>query len=229
MGIEIKIIEGVEYILKTKYDSTIQGMDSRISKLSTQKNEAETSFQTLQQQLDDMAGKLGLVDNLQTQNQDLQSQLSQSNSRYDRHSLLSGIGINDDSQRKVFDMFYNSHVSSLGEGSEAPAFGDWVKGMQASPDSAPLVLRSAFTAPSQGQGTPAPSQGSPAPSQGTPAPAPQVQPAPPANYGVVGDSNTMTKNQILDRAASDTSFYKQNRDMVKHLHNPAKYPKPEAG
>jgi len=219
------IIEGVEYVLKSQYDSTVQGMDSRIAKLSVQKNEAETSSTSMQARLDDMQGKLGLVDNLQLQAKDLQSKLDQSNTRYDRHSLLSGLGINDDSQRSTFEMFYNQHLQSIPEGQDRPQFGDWVTGLSTNPESAPLILRSVFGS-QPAAAPPAPEQNqpgqTPAPIQ---APAP---PAPPANIGVVGSTNTMTKSQILDRAGADPSFYRANRDMVKHLHNPAKYPKPEA-
>tara|TARA_R110000751_G_scaffold209341_1_gene313204 strand:+ start:3541 stop:4227 length:687 start_codon:yes stop_codon:yes gene_type:complete len=226
MAVETTIIEGVEYVLKSKFDATIQGMDQRISKLSSQKNEAETSFATTQEQIDEMKGRLGLVDNLQKQTQDLQSKLEQSNTRYDRHSHLSGLGINDDSQRATFEMFYNQHLQGLPEGQERPQFGEWVTNLSSNPADAPLILQSVFSAPPATSPAVASSETPAQPFQSIQAATP-APPAPPSNIGVVGSQNTMSKAQILDRAAGDSQFYKQNREMVKHLHNPSKYPKPE--
>ena len=57
-------------------------------KLSARAVQAEETAQALQTELDNQTGKLGSLDTLQSKIEELQSQLTDANSRYDRHNAM---------------------------------------------------------------------------------------------------------------------------------------------
>lgn len=212
MAVKTITHEGQEYVLKSSYDATVQGMQERISKISTQKNDALSQIEALQGSLDDMQGKLGQIDTFQQRITQLEGDLANANTRYDRHSVLSGIGVNDESVRATFEHLH----STLG--GETP-FSDWVNGMKEDPSTAPLILQS-FIKPQgnqQGQQQQQNNQAHNAqnPPPNTQQPPKQTQTAPPSNNGVIQTSmGAMGREEILNRA-KDPAFYSQNRDAIK--------------
>ena len=88
--------EGNEYVLKSDYDAAKTSMEGRIKQLATQKNESDSKAIALQNQLDQVQGQISTGEALQKQIASLQAELTNANQRYNRHAMLSQIGINDD-------------------------------------------------------------------------------------------------------------------------------------
>ena len=135
MAVEIKEIDGVKYVLESQYNATVKGMQSRISEYAEKVRGKETEISTLQTQVTDLSGKAGLTETLQQTLKERETQLSQANTRYERHSALSQHGITDSSVVSVFEHLYSSLDG------EKPEFADWVKSNKEKPDEAPLAIR----------------------------------------------------------------------------------------
>jgi len=212
--------EGNEYVLKSDYDAAKTSMEGRIKQLATQKNESDSKTISLQNQLDQMQGQITTGDALQTQIASLQAELTNANQRYNRHAMLSQIGINDESVRRAFEWQYNE----LG-GDDKPGFDSWIDGLKSNPEGAPAILRSYLQTKPEGQ----PQQMQPQPDI-QPSEVGQIawqpkQPAPPANNGVISSqTNGLSNQQILERASMDPSFYKSNRELVMSLYRTGQKP-----
>lgn len=201
--------DGHVYILKSTVDGIVSG---RVSKYSEKLRAKESELEALQAQFDEASGKLGQIDTFQQRISQLEGELSQANTRYDRHAVLSGIGVNDESVRATFEHLH----STLG--GETP-FSDWVNGMKEDPSKAPLILQS-FIKPQgqdnanqqqqnnqvhnvQGQETNTNQQQQQ-----------QTRQAPPSNNGVIQTTQgAMGRDELLSRAA-DPKFYKANREAI---------------
>lgn len=207
--------EGAEYVLKSDYDAAKTSMENRIKQLATQKNESDSKSIELQNQIDQMQGQLSNGEALQTQLATLQNELNNANQRYNRHAMLSQLGINDESVRGAFDWQYNQ----LGD--DKPAFDTWIETLKTNPDNAPAILRSYLQKP---EAPAAPPQNE-APQQTWQAPQMQTKTPPPANNGVLNaQSNGLSNQQILERASMDPSFYRANRELVMSLYRTGQRP-----
>lgn len=130
-----KEIEGVEYVAKADIEAAVQ---ARISKLSARAVQAEETAQALQTELDNQTGKLGSLDTLQSKIEDLQAQLTDANTRYDRHNAMAQNGFTDPDLRDAVEWAYNKAM----QGNEAPTpLADWLASIKADPSNAPLILR----------------------------------------------------------------------------------------
>jgi hypothetical protein len=201
--------DGETYILK----STVEGIISkRLSTYASKLQSREAEFDALQSKFDEASSKLGQIDTFQQRITQLEGDLAHANTRYDRHSVLSGIGVNDESVRATFEHLH----STLG--GETP-FSDWVNGMKEDPSKAPLILQS-FIKPQGDQTGQQQQQNNQAHNAQNPPPNPnqppkQTQTAPPSNNGVIQTSiGAMGREEILNRA-KDPAFYSQNRDAIK--------------
>lgn len=213
---KIIIHEGNEYVLKADYEAAKTSMESRIKQLATQKNESDSKSIELQNKIDQMQGQISIGESLQTQIANLQSELNNANQRYNRHAMLSQIGINDESVRKAFEWQY----SELG-GEDKPGFDSWIEGLKTNPDNAPAILRSYLQKPEAAPQSQTPQSEAP---QQTWLPNQTSQP-PPANNGVVSSqTNGLSNNQILERASMDPKFYKANRELVMSLYRTGQKP-----
>ena len=116
----IKEIEGVEYVAKSDIENAFK---DRISKLSARAVQAEEAAQALQTELDNQTGKLGSLDTLQSKIEDLQAQLTDANSRYDRHNAANQNGFTDPELRDAVEWAYNKAM----QGNDAPTpLADWL-------------------------------------------------------------------------------------------------------
>ena len=211
--------EGNTYILKDSVDAIIA---KRLSTYSNKLNARETALQELQTKFDEQTSQLALSQGLQQRVTELETQLNSANTRYDRHSILSGIGVNDDSVRATFEAMY-------GQMGGEQNFSDWISAIKSDPSTAPLILQgflSADSAAAQAQ----PLQAQPLqaqPLQAQPLQAQIAQPTrtpPPSNNGVIQTTlGAMSKDELLNRAA-DPAFYRANRDTIREVYNSKQMP-----
>lgn len=207
----IKEIEGVEYVAKSDLEAAFK---DRISKLSARAVQAEEQAQALQTELDNTTGRLGSLDTLQAKIEDLQTQLTDANTRYDRHNAMAQNGFTDPEIREAVEWAYNKAM----QGTETPTpLADWLAGIKSDPSTAPVILRPHLqtTPPPVDSSTPTATPDADPVSQ-TPDPALDVAPAllpPKTNMGA--QPAPTQAGDILKHAAQDIEFYRANRDAVR--------------
>ena len=195
-------IEGVEYVLKSDVQTIIT---DRVKNISTKASQHEEHAQKLQSQLDELQGKLGTVDVMSEKMKELEAQLNEANSRYDRHVSMADMGITDPDVRDLVEWQYSKST----KGTENPqSMVDWLKGLQADPTNAPVTIRHHLqlqtASTEQVQDTAAPQQ------QISTPPQPTAQP-PKTNTGAQpAPSDT---GDIYTRAVQDPVWYKENRHL----------------
>lgn len=197
---ETKMIDGVEYIAKEQVDGLIQ---EKISKYAKRAREAETKVEEMNEQLIQAGEKLKTVDNLTEQIYTLKDELSNANTKYERHSAIAELGIQDPDVRDALEWQYQR--SNTDE-----SFGDWMKGLKENPENAPSFLRSHFQS-----SEPPKMENKPVENVETTKETPQPKTPPKTNAKTVQSNNTETQKDILSRGLSDPDFYKQNRDAIR--------------
>lgn len=207
-----KEIEGVEYVAKADIEAAVQ---ARISKLSARAVQAEETAQALQTELDTQSGKLGSLDTLQSKIEDLQAQLTDANSRYDRHNAMAQNGFTDPELRDAVEWAYNKAM----QGAEKPmALADWLASIKADPTNAPLVLRPHLqtTPPPVDPSTPSATPDAQPVAQ-TDTPALDVAPAllPPKTNMGAQPAPTQQGDILKQLATADLETYRANRDAAR--------------
>jgi hypothetical protein len=197
---ETKMIDGVEYIAKEQVDGLIQ---EKISKYAKRAREAETKVEEMNEQLIQAGEKLKTVDNLTEQIYTLKDELSNANTKYERHSAIAELGIQDPDVRDALEWQYQR--SNTDE-----SFGDWMKGLKENPENAPSFLRSHFQS-----SEPPKMENKPVENVETTKETPQPKTPPKTNAKTVQSNNTETQKDILSRGLTDPDFYKQNRDAIR--------------
>lgn len=197
---ETKMIDGVEYIAKEQVDGLIQ---EKISKYAKRAREAETKVEEMNEQLIQAGEKLKTVDNLTEQIYTLKDELSNANTKYERHSAIAELGIQDPDVRDALEWQYQR--SNTDE-----SFGDWMKGLKENPENAPSFLRSHFQT-----SEPPKMENKPVENVETTKETPQPKTPPKTNAKTVQSNNTETQKDILSRGLTDPDFYKQNRDAIR--------------
>ena len=197
---ETKMIDGVEYIAKEEVDGLIQ---EKISKYAKRAREAETKVEEMNEQLIQASEKLKTVDNLTEQIYTLKDELLNANTKYERHSAIAELGIQDPDVRDALEWQYQR--SNTDE-----SFGDWMKGLKENPENAPSFLRSHFQS-----SEPPKMENTPVENVETTKETPQPKTPPKTNAKTVQSNNTETQKDILSRGLTDPDFYKQNRDAIR--------------
>ena len=207
-----KEIEGVEYVAKADIEAAVQ---TRISKLSARAVQAEETAQALQTELDNQSGKLGSLDTLQSKIEDLQTQLTDANNRYDRHNAMAQNGFTDPELRDAIEWAYNKAM----QGNESPTpLADWLASIKADPSNAPLVLRPHLqtTPPNVDPSTPTATPDAD-PISTTPDTVLDVAPAllPPKTNMGAQPAPTQQGDILKQLATADLETYRANRDAAR--------------
>ena len=197
---ETKMIDGVEYIAKEQVDGLIQ---EKISKYAKRAREAETRVEEINEQLIQAGEKLKTVDNLTEQIYTLKDELMNANTKYERHSAIAELGIQDPDVRDALEWQYQRSTTD-------ESFGDWMKGLKENPENAPSFLRSHFQC-----SEPPKMENTPVENVETTKETPQPKTPPKTNAKTVQSNNTETQKDILSRGLTDPDFYKQNRDAIR--------------
>ncbi len=207
-----KEIEGVEYVAKADIEAAVK---ERISKLSARAVQAEEAATALQTELDNQTGKLGSLDTLQSKIEDLQAQLTDANTRYDRHNAMAQNGFTDPELRDAVEWAYNKAM----QGNDAPTpLADWLASIKADPSNAPLVLRPHLqtTPPPVDPSTPSATLDAD-PVVETPDPVLDVAPAllPPKTNMGAQPAPTQQGDILKQLATADLETYRANRDAAR--------------
>lgn len=208
-----KIIEGVEYVEKSHVDDIVR---QRLSKYVDKNQELEARLTEYQSKIDESQSKIGLVDTLQNQIESLKGELTQANSRYDRHSTIANYGITDNDIRDAVEWAFDRSMNGRAKKDQV-TLGDWLKEIKENPESAPTVIRPYFENKTQEPSPAVQSVQEPSPAAQNPFmtaqnPSPAIKP--PSNKGVQSQSQNIPAPDLLQRAA-DPSFYAQNREAIK--------------
>ena len=209
-----KLIDGVEYILKSSVETIIK---DRVSKVAARASSAEHMVTQLETQLTEMSQSAGSVETLNSQITDLQNQLNQSNQKYTRFQSISKHGLSDPRMVAAIEWSYDYEQQRLPEESKQ-SLSDWLDHQVANPSEAPVILRphlkalnktatpitQSESAPPAQVAPPAP----PAPPVATPAPIPP----PSTNRGAIPSPD---ESNFWQEAASNPKFYEANREEIR--------------
>lgn len=196
--------EGQTYVLKTDMENAIQ---ARLQKMSARAAEAEQQAAQLQDTIDGMNGRLGAIDNLQSQIDQYKQQLEQANGRFDRYQTVSKFGMTDPDQMELIEWQYEKTMSKRNK-KDHQSLGDWLEGLVQDPSTAPIALRPHLQAIATKE---APQAAEAAPQA---AEAPQALPQPPRmNNGAI-TAPPKTEN-LVERGLRDLDFYRENREAIK--------------
>jgi len=195
--------DGQVYVLKSDMENAIQ---SRLQKMSARAADAEQQAAQLQATIDGMNGRLGALDNLQSQIDQYKQQLEQANGRFDRFQTVSKYGMTDPDQMELIEWQYERTMSKRNK-KDQQSLGDWLDGLVQDPASAPIALRPHLQgiAQSAQEATPAP-QEAPQAAEALPQP-------PRMNNGAI--TAPPTTENLVERGLKDLDFYRENREAIK--------------
>ena len=134
---EVKTIEGVEYILKTDIDDLVR---SRLSKVSERARVAESRVEELERSVEASKGAATQVADLQLQLESLTGELEQSRNLYSIHSTIANHGFTDPQMSKLINWQYKDSMQEIPK-KEQPDLDSWLTSLKAAPDKAPITLR----------------------------------------------------------------------------------------
>ena len=160
------------------------------------------------------------MDTLQAKIEDLQAQLTDANTRYDRHNAMAQNGFTDPELREAVEWAYNKAM----QGNETPTpLADWLASIKADPTNAPLVLRPHLqtTPPPVDPSTPTATPTADANISPT-APVEDVAPAllPPKTNTGAQPAPTQAGDLLKTLATADLETYRANREAArKAWHN----------
>lgn len=209
-----KIIEGVEYILKSSVENIIK---DRVSKVAARANQAEAKVNDLQSKLSDMSKSVSNVDILTSRIEELQSELGKSEQKYTRFQSISKHGLSDPRMVAAVEYVYDYEQQKLPK-KDRQSLSDWLDYQVENPDqSHPLLephLRSL-----KNQSSPAPQQSSPPSQQQQPSPPSQQQQPPSRRYEIPATNKGALPNpedvNFWHEAATNPKFYEANREEIK--------------
>lgn len=213
---KIKVIEGIEYIMKTDVDEIVS---SRISKYAEKVREYESRIDSYQTQLDETKASAGLVEKLNGQIDSLNSELKTARSQYDRHSTIGEHGITDPNIRDAVEWAFEREMKGRNKKDQIP-LGEWLGTIKENPENAPSVLRPFFnpTVSESNQETEQPpsdvERQNPAPVQHQQSP---LTTQPPTSNAGVKHVSSVPPSDLLSRA-TDPEFYTKNRDAIRQAY-----------
>ena len=195
--------DGQVYVLKSDMENAIQ---SRLQKMSARAAEAEQQAAQLQETIDGMNGRLGALDNLQSQIDQYKQQLEQANGRFDRYQTVSKYGMTDPDQMELIEWQYEKTMSKRNK-KDQQSLNEWLDGLVQDPSSAPIALRPHLQGLAKNDASEVAPEANPAP-QAVEAPQP-----PRMNAGAI--QSPPTTENLVERGLRDLDFYRENREAIK--------------
>lgn len=202
---EVKEIDGIEYIEKSQVDSLIR---QRIQKVSERARKAESQASEFEKQLEETTGSAAKVEALLGQVEALQQELDRSVSKYDRHSAIAKAGFTDPSIRDAIEWAYDRETTAL-KAKDRPNLEDWLSELAADPSNAPAILRPHLS------GAPQMDPQSTEDAAEVSLPSETVASPPNANSAAVIPPNQGDPGDLITRAMQDPEFYNANRDEIR--------------
>jgi len=194
--------DGQVYVLKSDMENAIQ---SRLQKMSARAADAEQQAAQLQETIDGMNGRLGALDNLQSQIDQYKQQLEQANGRFDRFQTVSKYGMTDPDQMELIEWQYERTMSKRNK-KDQQSLNDWLDGLVQDPSTAPIALRPHLQGIAQAQEAPSAPQEAPQAVEALPQP-------PRMNNGAI--TAPPTTENLVERGLKDLDFYRENREAIK--------------
>lgn len=134
---EVKNIEGVEYILKSDVDDLVR---SRLSKVSERARAAEARVLELEESVEANKGATQKLTDLQLQIESLTGELEQSKSLYSTHSTIAKHGFIDPELRDLVEWQYQKAIKDIPK-KERPDLDTWLSDLKEDPSKATKALR----------------------------------------------------------------------------------------
>ena len=208
-----KTFEGEEWILKSSVETIIK---DRVSKVAARASTAESRIQELNSKISDMSKSVSNVDILTSKIEELQTQLSTSNQKFQHYKSISKHGLNDPEMIEDIEYFYKKSQSKLPK-KDQQNLSDWLDTQVSNPSAAPKLLRPHLESLQSKQ--PATEQPA-AESSMMPSTIPSAPSAPSAAPAVNRGAIPSPESQdFLSRAASDPDFYRENRSQIMKIWN----------
>ena len=195
-------IDGVIYVPQAEIELAFK---DRIKKLSGDRLAAEDRVKALQEELDTVTGKLGTLDTMAQQIDELTGKLQQSESRYSLHTTMATHGFTDPDLRDAVEWAYNRALKNVDE-KEKVAIDTWLATIKENPDTAPAILKPHLSS-QVAEAAPVATSETTVAEVDTPALIPPrtntaVQPTP------------VSTTDLLDKGLQDIEFYRANRDAI---------------
>jgi hypothetical protein len=134
---EVKLIEGTEYILKSDIDDLVR---ARLSKVSERARIAEGRVSELEESVEASSGASTQLIELQNQVESLTGELAQSKNLYSVHSTIAKHGFVDPDLRDLIEWQYNRAIKDM-DTKEQPDLESWLSTIKEAPEKAPTALR----------------------------------------------------------------------------------------
>jgi hypothetical protein len=197
---EVKNIEGVEYILKSDVDELVR---SRVSKVSERARAAESRVAELEESVEANKTASSQLSDLQLKIDSLTGELEQSKNLYSTHSTIAKHGFIDPELRDLVEWQYQRAVKDIPK-KEQPDLDTWISNLKADPSKATEALRP-FLKSEAPAAPPEATQEAPQPPQ-----PPQIE--------------TMDRQQLIELAMEAYKKANQNTEAQQHLQQPPTAP-----
>jgi len=196
--------EGEEYILKSEVENIVT---SRISKISESKRTALSQNESLKEELEKVKQQAQNIDGLHNQISILREQLTDSQSKYSRHSAIASHGITNPEVRDLFEYQYNKTMENLNK-KDRVTMGEWLDGLKGEGAQIPHILQPFLTT----------SNNEIQPEQQAQNLNVSAAPIPNSNYGVQSTSDKNNSRDVIQKGTTDFEYYQKNRAKIRELY-----------
>ena len=188
---EVKKIDGVEYIVKESVDELVR---KRLSPMSERARKAETKVEELTAALDGSKNASSRIAEHQQRITELEEQIAKSRAQYQSHSTIAQHGFVDAHLRDMVEWTYQREMASRPKKNQQK-LGDWLEHIKANPEDAPISIRPHIAPNNPAQPAAQPAAKTHNPAQGIPSNPPTAAPS----NGVVQTNGAINAN-LLENA-----------------------------
>ena len=208
--------EGRVYVLKSEMENIIK---ERVSKVAQRATLAEKALDEAESRLSKAEKAMSSVDILNQQLQEMKGKLSTAENRFDRYQSISKHGLTDPDLVEAIEWSYERSQRGASE-KEKVSLSEWLDNQVKSPENAPITIRPHLQALKMlADETSAPQTQQEQEYQTSTAQQMQsfgMSEAPKTNVGAIPAPDSPG---FLDRALKDPEFYAANRDKVRAAWN----------